>query len=198
MATPVSERLLTADEFDHLPQPPEGGKLELVDGKVIQMTTVSPEHGELQGDIYLALKLFVRERGLGAVFVETGFRLGTGARGMADVRGPDVSFVSRAKLPPRDQRRFGSFHFAPDLAEEVISPDDLDADVAKKVEDYLAAGSARVWVVRPDTQTITVHRPAGLAHVYHAPESLGSDDAGFEADGFTLSLAELFDVARED
>lgn len=198
MATHATERLLTADEFDRLPQPPEGGKLELVDGKVIQMMTVSPEHGRLQVRIGAALDVFARRHRLGETFVETGFRLGTGARGMADVRGPDVSFVARHKLPPSAQQRSGSFHFAPDLAVEVISPDDLDTDVAKKVEDYLAAGAGRVWVVRPDTQTITVHRPAGEAHVYHAADTLGSDDAGFEAEGFALPLGELFDVARED
>ena len=192
MATHTAEALMTADEFDSLPQPPEGGKLELVDGKVIQMMTVSPEHGELQGNILFALKAFVREHRLGVVFVETGFRLNRG-RGMADVRGPDVSFVRAKKLPPRPLRRAGSFHFPPDLAVEVTSPEDLDMDVARKVEDYLAAGTLRVWVVRPDTETITVHRASGDAHVYHAADVLVSDDAGFEATGFELAVGGLFD-----
>lgn len=197
MATRAAAVLITPDDFDRLPQPPRGGKLELVDGQVTQMMTVSPEHGELQGEIFSALKSFVREKRLGAVFVETGFRLGRG-RGMADVRGPDVSFVRADKLPPRDQRRSGSFHFAPDLAVEVISPDDLDTDVAKKVEDYLAAGTARVWVVRPDTRTVTVHRPGGEAHVYHETDTVRTDDAGFDAAGFELSVGGLFDDTLEN
>lgn len=197
MATRAAEVLMTPDDFDRLPNPPEGGKLELVDGKVVEMMTVSPEHGELQGEIFSALKSFVRKRGLGAVFVETGFRLGRG-RGMADVRGPDVSFVRADKLPPREQRRSGSFHFAPDLAVEVVSPEDLDADVAKKVEDYLAAGTARVWVVRPDTRTVTVHRPGGEAHVYHETDTVVSGDAGFDTAGFELSVGGLFDDTLEN
>lgn len=196
MATRATEVLMTADEFDRLPQPPEGGKLELVDGEVIQMMTVSPEHGELQVSISTQLDAFARQHRLGKVYVETGFRLGRG-RGMTDVRGPDVSFVRAEKLPPRAERRSGSFRFAPDLAVEVISPEDLDTDVAKKVEDYLAAGTARVWVVRPDTQTITVHRPAGEAHVYHQADTLGSDDASFDAAGFELNVGGLFDDALE-
>ena len=197
MATRAAEVLITPDDFDRLPKPPEGGKLELVDGKVIQMMTVSPEHGELQVSISTQLDAFVRQRRLGKVFVETGFRLGRG-RGMADVRGPDVSHVRADKLPPREQRRSGSLHFAPDLAVEVISPEDLDTDVAKKVEDYLAAGTARVWVVRPDTRTVTVHRPGGEAHVYHETDILGSDDAGFDAAGFELNVGGLFDDALEN
>lgn len=198
MTHAASEALLTADDFDRLPEPASGGRRELVGGHVVEMTTVSPEHGELQVAIASRLDAFAGQHSLGKVFVEVGYRLALGARGMADVRAPDVSFVPLAQLPPRSEQRSGSFRFAPALAVEVVSPDDLDADVARKVEDYLQAGTVRVWVVRPDTLTVTVHRPLGVAHVFHSADALSSDDAGFVTTGFHLPVSELFDDPFSD
>ena len=40
----------------------------------------------------------------------------------------------------------GYWEGAPDLAVEVISPNDTDTEVAEKVEEWLTAGCAMVWV----------------------------------------------------
>lgn len=182
------ETLLTAEEFASLPEPAEGGKMELVDGKVVCMAPVGEEHGQRALDLGSALLRFVREHGLGIVGVEIGFRLS----GNPDtILAPDVAFVSNAMLPPeRDVRRF--IEGPPTLAVEIMSPDDREQEAAAKVGRYLAAGALRVWVVRPASQTITVHRPGGDAHTYSIEDTLTTADAAFDADGFTLPLREAF------
>ncbi|HET7737129.1 MAG TPA: Uma2 family endonuclease, partial [Tepidiformaceae bacterium] len=67
------EQLITADEFERLPDPPHGGKMELVDGRVVVMAAVSREHGESASWITSILMPFVRRNRLGSVMVETGF-----------------------------------------------------------------------------------------------------------------------------
>ena len=64
MTTPTPTKLLTADEFDLLPERPseEGGKYELVDGVVIVMAPVGVEHGEEQITIGAALRAFARRQ----------------------------------------------------------------------------------------------------------------------------------------
>src|SRR5436190_10752354 len=97
-------RLLTADEFLLLPDDPSGGKMELLDGEVVVMAPVGQEHGESAGEVYSALRGFVRPRKLGRVMVETGFIL----RQRPDrVVGPDVSFLAEGdQAAASDRRKF--------------------------------------------------------------------------------------------
>jgi Uma2 family endonuclease len=186
----TAERLLTADEFEQLDEPEAGGKLELDEGRLIQHMPVNAEHGMLQLAIGSPLRTFARENDLGSVMVETAFRLFVPGSEGDTVRAPDVAFVPRTLAD--DERRAPSLPFAPHLAIEVISPSDRDAEVQRKVRQYLAAGVERVWVVRPEDRTVTVHRPDGDAHTYTGTDALRSDDAGFRLDGFALSLSDIF------
>ena len=56
------------------------------------------------------------------------------------------------------------FHGAPDLAVEVISPSDRASEVIAKAQDWLQSGCVAVWVIDPETKTVTVysHRPQTL------------------------------------
>src|SRR4051812_14896049 len=76
------------------------------------------------------------------------------------VRKPDVSFIRRGRLP--DERiPDGHVRIAPDLAVEVVSPNDTAYEVEAKVLEYLAAGVPLVWVVNPQARTIHIYRADG-------------------------------------
>jgi len=81
---------------------------------------------------------------------EAGYRL---ARNPDTVRAPDVSFVSRERIPA-DGVPEGFWNIAPDLAVEVISPSEQPDDVQDNVIDYLAVGTRIVWVIYPLTKTL--------------------------------------------
>jgi Uma2 family endonuclease len=51
---------------------------------------------------------------------------------------------------PSEQLPEGHTRIAPDLAAEVMSPNDLAYEVDRKVKEYLAAGVRLVWVINPD------------------------------------------------
>ena len=71
---------------------------------------------------------------------------------------PDVAFVRHDRLPPTEERtRF--LRVVPDLAVEIRSPTDVEADVRAKVAMYLAAGVRLVWLVDTRTQTVEEVRP---------------------------------------
>jgi Uma2 family endonuclease len=187
MAQPAAQ-LLTVEEFERLPEPPDGGKMELVDGEVVLMSPVGRKHGKLASRLDRALGRFVEENALGEVGLEVGFRLFPSRR---IVRAPDVHIIAA------DQREFledddGFVHGAPALAIEVTSPDDRDSYLARKESEYLEAGSRRVWVVRPNLKAVTVHYPDGTARVFRETDALTSDEAGFTLAGFELPLSELF------
>ena len=179
---------MTAEEFALLPDPPGGEQMELVRGRVKFAPPADTGHGERAFLIGVALYAFARKHGLGIVTGEGGYRL---ASGPDVVRAPDAAFLATERIPlglPDE----GYFDGAPNLAVEVISPTDKDADIAEKVLDYLTFGTERVWVVRPGLRTVTVHRPGGDAHTYTITDTLTSADAAFSVTGFTLPVAELF------
>jgi Uma2 family endonuclease len=184
----VKEKLVTAEQFLLLPEPVEGGKTELIDGRVVTMAPVGGEHGKRASRIDRALGTFVDEHGLGEVLVETGFIL---ARRPDSVRGPEVSFTAGERLPAGLPEE-GFLTGPPTLAVEVVSPNDSEREIERKVEAYLAAGSDRVWVVRPRARTVTVHRPGGESRTLGIEATLSSEDAGFAVEGFALKLADLF------
>ena len=186
-AKPTSaEELLTADEFMSLLEPETGGRMELVAGRVLVEMPVGERHAALATELAVALHPFVKQNALGRVYVELGYRLSTDPD---TVRAPDVSVADSGSAHPVGDRYFEG---PPALAIEIMSPEDREGDVARKVEEYFDAGVSRVWIVRPRNMTVTVHRPGGDAHTYTAADALTSADAGFPVDGLHIDLATLF------
>ena len=86
----------------------------------------------------------------------------------------------------------GSLRLAPDLAVEVVSPDEDEKALRAKVQMYFEAGTPIVWIVRPRTRTIEALRLDGGRFEFGGGDTLTSAEAGFEVDGFSLPLADLF------
>ena len=161
---------MTAEQLYDLPD--DGMQYELVRGQLRVMEPPGAEHGWLAVRLGARLLAFVEARGLGAVFVESGYVL---ERGPDTVRGPDITFVRTDRLPSAD--RWHCFvEGAPDLAVEIRSPRDRRGEMEEKVGEYFAAGTSLVWVVDPARRSIAVRRP----------------DGGDVLPGFSLPLAELF------
>lgn len=179
---PAADPLLTAEDLYGLPD--EDQDHELVEGRLVVSEPPGWTHGRLAVRISARLHAFVEARGLGEVVSESGYVL---ARRPDTVRGPDVSFVRTDRLPAPDvAHRF--YEGAPDLAVEIVSPDDRAAEVARTVAGYLRAGTRAVWVVHPDTRSVVVHTPDGLARLLGPDDVLTGGDA---LPGFTVTVAEL-------
>jgi Uma2 family endonuclease len=142
------------------------------------------DHGRIAIEVGYRLAAFVKSKGLGTVFAaETGFLL---SRDPDTVRAPDVAFVRKGRVatPPR-----GYYPGAPDLAVEVVSPDDRSGEVEGKVEDWLGAGTRAVWVVDPASRTVAVHEPGKPARVIR---ETGILRGGKVLRGFDLPVRDIF------
>jgi Uma2 family endonuclease len=102
-----------------------------------------------------------------------------------------VAFVRRDRLPPLGSRR-GFFPGAPDLAVEVISPNDLYTEVDEKVGEWLDHGTQIVFVVNPRRRTVAVHRPGQPVRILGIDDTLDGEDI---VPGWTLAVRDLFDQA---
>jgi len=70
-----------------------------------------------------------------------------------DVFVPDVSLVKLDRCPEEER----IFRGAPDLAIEVVSPSDTIKRLKAKVDTYLQGGANTVWVVFPESRSVTVY-----------------------------------------
>ena len=104
------------------------------------------------------------------------------------VRKPDVSFISFMRLPAVQEPE-GYCSVAPDLAVEVVSPNDLYYEVEEKVAEYLEAGVRLVWVANPATRSVRVHRRDGTIADLEENDELTGEDV---IPGFRCRVGDLF------
>lgn len=178
----ATERTMTAEQ---LLRSPELGRCELVRGTLSTMPFAEFEHGVIAGEIGFAIQAHVRRHRLGvATAVGAGYLIESDPD---TVRAPDAAFVRAERIPAEKPKGF--FPGAPDLAVEVLSPDDRASEVNDKVQQRLETGCRAVWVVDPKTRSVSVYRgPKDIEIV----DLAGTLDGGDVLPGFTLPVAEIF------
>jgi Uma2 family endonuclease len=160
-------------------------RYELVAGRVIRMSPVGWQHGVIVGRLLGMLVTGLRGRSVGEAVTEVGFTLRTNPD---TVRAPDIAFVRQERLPRETLRTF--WPGAPDVAMEVLSPDDNRKQMADKVADYASGGVSAVVVVDPDASIVTVHRPGKLRHISRRGDELELSDV---IPGFRCAVDDIFD-----
>ena len=171
----------------HAPRPfalidPEK-QLEWVNGHTEIKEMAGARHGHTGARLLARMLLHAEENGLGAVYgPDTTFTIG------ARERMPDVSFVAAARIPPEGDP-VGIWTIAPDLAVEIVSPNDLAEETETKIQAYFAAGVQQVWQVWPHNQTVKVHDSPTESTLLQAGDELTSPAL---LPGFRCPVATLF------
>ena len=177
----ATKTLLTVEEFAQ-----QFGKFdmfqELVEGELVTMSPAMFLHNYVRDTLLVLLKTFVDAHQLGIVVSEQPFHLFG-----STVRCPDVAFVRKGRMIPPDRFPEG----APDLAIEVISPSNTLHEMERRVSDFFAAGTTRVWVVYPEEREVYVHGLAGV--VRHREDEMLEDPELLP--GFSVKVSSLFEQA---
>jgi Uma2 family endonuclease len=164
---------------------PDQKYLELVRGEIVEHRPPGFLQGMLAANLGACLWNWCQANNGGYPGVESGFVL---ERNPDTVRGPDVFYVRRERVTALKQMRAFA-DFAPDLAVEIVSPGDAGEAIVDKVEQYLSAGTAQVWVVYPDRKSVHVHTPGGTTQRLSNADTL---TGGELLPGFSVSLTDLF------
>jgi Uma2 family endonuclease len=148
--------LLTLEEFERINQGAD--HIELLRGELIRVPPAQLKHNLTRERLYKLLDAAVESRRkttagarLGNVHTEMGYLLFGEPRSWLQ---PDVSITR----PDQPGERY--YEGAPLIVFEIVSAYDTAKDLEAKVAEYLANGSAEVWVIYPERRYAWVYGPS--------------------------------------
>jgi Uma2 family endonuclease len=163
---------------------------EWVRGRPLQKVSPQRTHSRLQGALNTELGRWATGRG--EVGPEWRFRIAP----PGEIRRPlvpDVSYVSNERLRPLSDEEIEIPPLAPDVAVEILSPDDRRADVDDKIDVYLRGGSSLVIVVDPMHRVVELH---DRAQILRLDETRAIEHSALP--GFSYPVSDLFAVLRRN
>ena len=163
---------------------------EIVNGQRVELPPMSAYATWLASRLHGRLWPYAEDKGLGTSVTEMLFVLDI-ERDLR--RRPDVAFVSTARWPlDRALPRTGDWNVVPNLAVEVISPNDVFKDVLAKVREYFHYGVQVIWVIAPEEQQVYVYDSPVQVRILTGQDEL---TGGEVVPGFRLPLVHLFQHA---
>ncbi len=182
----TTHALLTAEEYQQLPDHGRRARTELVRGRIVRMNMPAPRHGIYCTRIIIPLGSYVARADLGQVASNDSGVITE--RDPDSVRGADISYYSFQRLP-KGALPQGYLDVVPELVFEVLSVTDRWKDVLTKVAEYLEAGVSCVCLVDPQREVFVLYYP-------DQPEETLDSDQTFELPsllpGFSLPLNKVF------
>jgi Uma2 family endonuclease len=174
---------MSAEEFATTTQD-DDWKEELVRGYVRRFPPPFVPHGLACSQVLWFVSEHAKSRGMGSTAIGSGLIV---AQNPDSVLAPDVQHFSSARPP---DTRTGWPAVPPALVAEVVN-DPADREyIAGKVPMFLAFGVDLVWVVDPESESVTVHRMGREPVVLATTDVL---DGGDVLPGFSCKVADLFD-----
>jgi Uma2 family endonuclease len=134
---------------------------ELIDGERILWMPGVARHTETMEFIKDALKDYLRANPVGSVFTEATYVVEYSKDWVKGSLTPDLLFFAAERLAQykADNPDWGDkpYVLVPDIAIEVVSPNDSYSHINRKVMTYLDDGVQQVWVIDPQAENALVH-----------------------------------------
>ncbi len=174
MATPPIEKTLMS--LDELLALGSDTWVEIIGGELIAMSPVGVLHHIIVSNVAWLLEIYVRKTGVGSVFPDgLIYMMGSEKQGLKNSFVPDVSFIHMDSIPA-DWEISKPYSGAPDLAVEVMSPDDKAPIIIQKVRTYLEKGTREVWVIYPESRELHQYQQdSDTVRIYRGSTKLDSE-----------------------
>ena len=150
-AVPASHRKeWTEQDLQALPD--NGFDYELVEGELVMSPKNNFQHGNICAKLLMKIGSFVEMNHLGVVCdSSTGFWMQN-----RNCRAPDISFIAKARLAGLAKAPTEFFQGAPDLAIEVLSPNNARREMEERLRDFFESGAQMVWMIDPETESAEI------------------------------------------
>lgn len=182
----VAATRVTLDEFLKLPE--EEPALEYADGAITQKVSPKGVHSRLQLVLAGLLDQAGRRDKIALAFPE----LRATFAGASRV--PDIAVYRRDRIPTDASGRVANdFTSPPDIAIEIVSPEQSVNALVRRCVWYVANGVAIALLVDPADESVLVFRPGAVPVARSGAEQIDLVDV---LPSFTLTVEELFDSLR--
>jgi Uma2 family endonuclease len=186
MSAVLDAPVMTTEDLLALPK--NGMERWLIDGQLREKpTTVRNRiHSRLMARIVYLLEKWLESQlqPRGQILCgEAGCRL---RRSPDSTVGIDVVYIA-ANLAQQESTETTLIDGAPVLAVEILSPNDTVEEINEKIDSYLRAGVAFVWIVDPHDRTVTIYRLDAEPELVNVHQELSG-----EPPGFRVKVIELF------
>lgn len=159
----IPSKSLTLEEFLKLPETEPAS--EYIEGEIIQKPMPQGKHSTIQGELVTAINAVVKPKRIARAFPE--LRCTFGGRAIV----PDISVFTWDRIPRDENGEIANvFQAAPDWIIEVLSPDQNQTKVTKKILHSLKYETQMGWLIDPDEQTVFVYHPMQQAEVFDEPD----------------------------
>lgn len=159
MTTAEHIKLMTLDDFIN-----EYGKqpFELVNGEKIPLMPNVMIHQLILRTLFRLLDAFSSAHNLGEVVFELPFVEIYNSSWVKGSRTPDLMFFSAEKWAQYTKETENWLKkpslIVPDLAVEIVSPNDSFSELQEKVDEYLERGVILIWIFDPQKKRVHVYR----------------------------------------
>lgn len=154
MAVELAERMISVDDYVAI----NDARLEIMDGEFVQMSAAGISHQIFASNIYNHIYEYLKTNPLGLLLADaTTFLMFSDKQRLRDAFLPDVAFIRSENFLPMDDLS-KPYPGVPDLAVEVVSPDDKPDYVMRKIRAYLEKGTAQVWIIYPTAREVHQYR----------------------------------------
>lgn len=163
----------------------EDSRIEIINGEWVQKPMAGGEHHIIIGNTEFVLQTDVRKTGNGIVFPDgMTYLMYSDARNLKDSLIPDVSYIRNDNIPP-DWDITKPHPGVPDLAIEVVSPNDDPDELQQKRRTYLQKGTQQVWLIYPRAREVHQYTKDGV-RIYTDSEAIDAEGLFPGIEGLTL------------
>jgi Uma2 family endonuclease len=190
---PVQKTHISLDDLLEMPE-----RAEIINGELVEMSAAGVLHGIIIGNIYRIVDPYVMEHEIGTVLMDgVTYLMYSDPRSLKDSFIPDLSFIRNENIP-------SNFDVSkphpgiPDLAVEVVSPNDKAVDVQDKILAYLDKGTEQAWVAYPEVGSQSLHqyvRGSSTIRIYQEPDE-AIDTSAIFPDLQGLTVAAIFKLPK--
>ncbi|MFB2876526.1 Uma2 family endonuclease [Floridanema aerugineum] len=146
----IPYKSLTLAEFLTLPETEPAS--EFINGEIIQKPMPKGKHSIIQGELVSVINAVLKPRKIARAFPE--LRCTFAEKSIV----PDVSVFLWERIPrDRNGEVANIFTIAPDWIIEILSPEQSQTKVTKKILQCLKNGTQMGWLIDPEEQTIFVY-----------------------------------------
>lgn len=152
MVTLIKEKSITLEEFLQLPETKPAS--EYFDNQITQKPMPQAKHSRIQGKLTNVINDVVEESKIALAFPE--LRCTFGGKSIV----PDIVVLTYDHIPREENGDIANVvSIAPDWMIEILSPEQSQSKIIKKILRSLEFGCQLAWIIDPEEKTIFAYFP---------------------------------------